>query len=86
MPKPICVACRLFFKPKKNAIAVEEGMPRGDGTWAPYKLWEADLWECHGCGAQLVTGYGRQPIAEHYQPDYAEKVAGRAPLFRVDDC
>ena len=86
MPKLTCVRCRPYFKPKKNAIAVEEGMPRGDGVWGSYKLWQADLWECPGCGAQLVTGYGRNPIAEHYETDYAAQVARHAPLFRVDDC
>jgi hypothetical protein len=86
MPRHACVTCRLFFRPKRNAVCIEEGRPNGDGTWAPDKLWSADLLECQGCGAQIVTGYGREPLAEHYQADYADTRRAFAPLFRVDDC
>lgn len=87
MPKPVCVKCRLFFKPKKTGAVMEEGMPNGgDGKWGPYKLWVGDLMECRGCGDQIMVGFGRGPIAEHYQPDYAAQVQRFAPLFRVDDC
>jgi hypothetical protein len=86
MPKPTCVQCRLFFRPKRNGVCIEEGIPNSDGTWASYKLWDADLWECKGCGAQIVTGYGRAPLAEYYQATYADDRARFAPLFRVDDC
>ena len=84
----VCVPCQLFYKPKKNGVSIEEGMPRGTvpETWEPYKLWQGDLLECHGCGAQIVTGFGRLPLAEHYEPDYATKVKLYRPLFRVDDC
>lgn len=86
MKPVVCVKCRLFFEPKRNGVTVEEGMPLGNGSWTSYRLWQADLLECPGCGAQLVTGYGRAPIAEHYQSDYEEKIAIYQPLFRVDDC
>jgi hypothetical protein len=86
MKPVVCVGCRLFFKVKKNGIAVEEGMPRGDGTWTAYKLWQGDLWECAGCGAQIIRGFGQAPIAEHFEPKYAAAVDSFNPLFRVDDC
>jgi len=86
MKPVVCVPCKLFFKIKKNGVAIEEGMPNGDGSWGPYKLWQGDLWECQGCGAQIVRGFGQQQIAEHYESDYAANVARHAPLFRVDDC
>ena len=86
MKPVVCVQCRLFFKVKKNGVAIEEGMPRGDGTWGPYKLWQGDLWECVGCGAQIVRGFGRQAIAEHFEPRYATTAHTFHPLFRVDDC
>jgi hypothetical protein len=82
--KPICVECKLFFKPKKNEVAFEEGF--GDGTGKPYKLWLADLWECRGCGRQIIVGAGASPVAEHYQPDYAQSQAHFAPMLLVDDC
>lgn len=97
MPKPVCVPCQRFFRPKKNGYRLVEGMPVVSGAepgtaepekWAPYKLWVADLWECHGCGAQIVSGFANQPIAEHYQPGFADAVAfsGGPDVLQVNDC
>ena len=91
MPKPICVKCQLFFKPKKNGVYFEEGMPSGkdiagEPIWEPYKLWACDLWECRGCGNQIIFGFGQNPVAEHYQPEYAEKILTHPPMLRVNDC
>jgi hypothetical protein len=86
MPKPVCVKCRLFYKIKRGGVAIEEGRPLGGDAWGPYKLWMADLYECKGCGAQLVTGFGRERIVEHYQPEYAATVEKFRPLLRVNDC
>lgn len=78
-----CVPCRQFFRPKKNGVIVEE--------WAndrPYKLWAADALECGGCGAVIVTGFGRLPIAEHYQKDYMatrDLLGAHGPLIRIGD-
>lgn len=30
MPKPVCVACGLFFTMKKGGVYVEEGRPLGE--------------------------------------------------------
>ena len=60
-------------------------MPTASG-WGPYKLWNGDLYECEGCGAQIVVGIAHQPLSEHYQPDYAATVAIHRPLCRIDDC
>jgi hypothetical protein len=85
MPAPACVSCGLFFKRRRNGVTIEERMPRG-AVWLPYKLWHADLWECEGCGTQIVTGYGNLPLVEHYQPTYAEIVEQLPPIARIDDC
>lgn len=88
----VCLPCRLFYRIKKTGVAIEEGMPLGpmhDGTserWGPYKLWMGDLYECPSCGAQLVTGFGRNPLAEHYQSDYERQRDRFAPLARIDCC
>ena len=84
MPKPACVKCQRFFRPKRNGQRVVESMPIGDappGTeapnmWEPYKLWVADLWECPGCGFELICGYGAYHMAERYEPDFAKKLRG----------
>lgn len=82
----VCLRCRKFLRVKTNGVALEEGMPHGDDTWGPYKLWQADLYECPSCGFQLVAGFGLKPIAEHYRPGYADTAVKFAPLCRIDDC
>lgn len=88
--KHVCVACQLFFKNYKSGVYVEEGMPYKDtdGTtkWRSYKLWCCDLKKCQGCGAEMLAGFGAQPIAEHYQSNYTEMLTRCSPIFRIDDC
>ena len=85
-----CPACRKFYHPVKNGVAIEEGMPLGehDGRdgWGPYRLWMADLLECRGCGTRvLYTTPNQQPIIEHYERGYAKAVALYAPMCRIED-
>lgn len=96
MTKPVCVKCQRFFRVKKNDFPLIEGMPIGGnrvppGTeapeqWKPYKLWFADLWECQGCGTQIAVGFGLQPIAEHYQSNFASEVIATGATLQVNDC
>jgi hypothetical protein len=86
--KPICVPCKLFFRPKRNGTAFIEGMPIAGG-WQPYKLWIGDLWKCVGCGAEVIVGVGAGPIAEHFEPgfkDKCEKRQDRKELIQINDC
>ena len=84
--KPVCVPCRTFYQPAKNGTYFEEGMPAETaGAWDSYKLWVGDLWECQACGAQIIVGVGREPLAEHHQPDYAATVARVGSLLLVED-
>lgn len=78
MPKPACLKCQRFYRPKKNGFIWCEGKPIVDhaapGTgypekWEPYKIWSSDLWECDGCGNLLITGHGQHPIAQDYRED-----------------
>ena len=94
--KPICVPCQRFFPPKPNRFYFIEGMPSEKGVepgtsqaekWKPYKVWAADRYECEGCGAVILSGFGRDALAEHYQPDFAERVQKLgADQFQVNDC
>lgn len=93
--KPICVRCQRFYRPKKNGFNFVEGMPKegspGRGLdepekWKPYKLWQGDLWQCAGCGSQVVIGVGNAPLAEHFQPDFAAKVVSFGADLQVNDC
>lgn len=94
--KPVCVPCQRFYRMKKAGFYFIEGMPRENeampGTsesekWTPYKVWVGDLWECYGCGAQILSGFGREPISEHYKPDFASTIEKlSADQLQVNDC
>jgi hypothetical protein len=96
--KPICVPCQRFFRPKKNEVYFTEGMEKGglnraavtgkDGAddWKPYKLWCGDLWECRGCGAQIISGVAHVPIAEHFQQNFSAEVEAYRPMVQINDC
>lgn len=96
--KPICVPCQRFFRPKKNDFFFTEMMPKAGtnyppaGTaapelWEPYKVWAGDLYECEGCGAQIVSGFGRAPLSEHYLPEFsAVRQRYGAEQLEVKDC
>lgn len=92
--KPICVPCQRFYRPERNGTFFIEGMPTGNaepGTsepekWKPYKLWCGDLWECRGCGHQIIVGAGHAPIAEHYQEKFADDLRAYDAKLQVNDC
>lgn len=90
MPKPACVPCGRFFRPERNGAYVAENMPAGQAApgqpdgWLPYKVWSADIWRCEGCGARIVDGYGRHPVAEHFEPDFA--TARACATVVINDC
>ena len=54
--------------------------------WKPYKIWSGDKWKCEGCGAEIISGTGLHPIAEHYQPDFAQTRARLNADYQVNDC
>lgn len=93
MPKPICVACRRFFRPKKNGFRLIEGKPKGGSRappgltapelWAPYKVWIGDLWSCQGCGTEIVVGFGESPVSQDYKPGFHEACEC---LIQINDC
>lgn len=63
----VCARCQREMYPKTNGVIVIEHAKSVPG---PYKLWEADLWACHGCDAEVVVGFAQLPIAEHFQPKF----------------
>lgn len=95
MPKPICVPCQRFFRPIHTGFMLTEGMPTQGakpGTsepekWLPYKLWSGDKYKCEGCGAEIVSGFGREAIRVQHESDFEQvrKSLG-ADQFQVNDC
>lgn len=95
--KPVCVPCQRFFRMIKAGFYFTEAMPVGPGRpasgtseadkWRPYKVWVGDKWECEGCGATILSGYGNRPLATQHEEDFEDKVRryGAAQL-QVNDC
>ena len=73
----VLCGCGRFMRPKQNSVTVEELFEDG----SPYKLWDADLYFCPSCGWEVITGFGKGPIAEHYEPTYAEQRKRLEPIF-----
>lgn len=73
----VLCGCGRFMTVKKNAVTVEEQLEDGD----PYKLWDADLYECPQCGWQVITGFAQLPLAEHYQDTYEAQRRRLAPVY-----
>ena len=69
--------CGRFMRCKKNGVTVEELTEAGEG----YKLWDADMFECQECGVEIITGFARYPLAEHYQTDYAAQRERLKPIY-----
>ena len=98
MPKPACSKCLRFFRPKHNGFYFIEGMPVGTDTrrvqpgtaepenWKPYKLWVGDLWECKGCGAEILVGSPSSCIAWHHESNFDELVALYGATLQINDC
>ena len=98
MPKPVCVACRCFYRPEKNGFRWIEGKPiggtayngrniRGNNApdcWEPYKVWNADLWECPECHHQIIVGCGERPISQDYKIGFEEEC--ESAMVQINDC
>ncbi len=72
----VCVKCQRFMRIEKNGVTVEEQTEVGE----PYKLWDADKYRCPACGFEVISGFGRGPIAEHYQPTYEAQKERLGPV------
>lgn len=89
-----CLKCRVLLVPVRNGVNVEEGRPLREGAkeggdpahWGPYKLWKADYSKCPKCGFQLIHGFGRHPIAEHFMLNYEDQKLKFPPIVRIDAC
>lgn len=87
MPKPVCVPCKLFYRPAKNGIEWIEGYPvfgDNEGEWAAYRVWMGDKWKCRGCGHEIVVGHGQGPMSEKHHADFEEYTC-HAELT-INDC
>lgn len=76
----VCAECEQTYKVVKVGVPLEEQF-KADGR--PYRLWMTDRLRC-ACGHEIaVTQNGQEPIAEHYQENYAEIRARYSPRVIV---
>jgi DNA-directed RNA polymerase subunit RPC12/RpoP len=62
--KPVCVKCGKEMKIEKSgATALYYAFDPPE----PYVVYGADLWECVKCGNQILNGFGREPIWQHFE-------------------
>ncbi len=38
----------------------------------PYKIWRADKYQCPVCGNVVISGFGRLPESEHFNPNFED--------------
>ena|SRR5271166_431834 len=67
MTAPICVKCRIVMRCAKTGVDVEL-MAGHEG----YQIWNADCFVCPECNVSVISGFGKAPLAEHFQPEYAK--------------
>lgn len=65
--KLVCVKCRVLMKPIENGVIAQENF---DDNKRGYKIWDTDKWGCPNCGYDILTGFGTNPLAEHYMDKF----------------
>lgn len=71
MSQIVCVKDGGKFSIAKSGAYVIETR---SGGREPYKLWAADVQRCARCGDEIVAGFSRQQLGEHYQDDFPGKL------------
>ena len=69
MPKMVCVNCQTELQIEKTGVFVIEMFLDPP---VPYKIWNADLWQCPGCHTEIVSGFASHQLVEHYEDDFED--------------
>ncbi len=72
---PVCGRCMVSMTCAENGVNLE--LIAGE---QPYQIWNADRFECKGCGAAAIVNFARLPIAEYWEPDYSTWAEALKPL------
>ena len=64
--RPVCVECSIHMVALKN----DRGFLTTHSDGKPFQLWSCDEYVCPSCDHKILTGFGYQPIAEHYEDDF----------------
>ncbi len=72
--RPVCVKDKIEYKSHKDGVFVFE-MARAIPVPHIYQIWHADAKICPVCKHVVVVGFGTNPIFQHHQEGFKEKVA-----------
>ncbi len=75
--RPVCPKCECELHPQENGVGVLD--MAGDRE---YEVYDADLWQCPGCGLQVVGGFGNRAISAHYMETFQKVIQSYKTLFR----
>jgi len=66
--RPVCAKCECEMRPERNGVGLLDMFnPSDKPDLQPYQLWDADLYKCPKCGCEIVTGFGCNAIAQHWE-------------------
>jgi len=66
----VCVKCEVELRPEKNGVVVPVMFMENTKV---YEIYRADKWMCPKCGYEVVAGFGKLPMAEHFK-DKCEEI------------
>lgn len=68
---PVCKKCQCEMKPETNGVGLLDMFQPSDAPEPqPYQVWDADLWKCPKCGAEVVLGFGAGALSNHYEESF----------------
>jgi len=57
------------MKAEQNGVGLVDMASFGE-----YKVWDSDLYRCPCCGYEIIVGFGKEAIAEHFEGDRFTRV------------
>jgi wobble nucleotide-excising tRNase len=69
VPKPMCKKCNIAFRRESTEVRVIETFLEDN---RPYKIWNADLFECPKCGTEIVADFANKPLACHHDDNFKQ--------------
>jgi len=69
MPNLVCTTCQRGLKTSTVGVTLIEM-----ASFGPYKVWQADTQKCPEYGIEVVAGFGNQPIMQHFEDGFEEKL------------
>ena len=62
----ICIKCNVKMQVAKQGVCVTELFMKDSQI---YRIWQADLLRCFGCGIEIITRFADKPLALSHEKD-----------------